>query len=448
MDTHRIGQKQPLLTLTTTADKLLKVKPGDVLQGQVLDVRPDGGVRLRIMGSLFHARSSLPLPPDTGVLLRVLGMKTGEGAPEVRLQFIQTVAAQKTLSEPPASRNALIETLSRELALIVRSGESLGEAFGAMVEKLLKSLPEDPTTLGRGVRDQVLNLIRAGLRGTGENIRNRLGFLMGGSGWQNAPEVAQLTETMAYLFQDIDRILETPLESLLENTGVTLETKLMALARRLQAEGDLSLREPGAAMSGGLPFQAAHVGLDLKARLLRLRQLLERWGDFPAQAPTALDELFEEGPAAGKPSRAQVLATIEGLLRDIESFQFLSKLTDSFYTFLPVAWKGLRDGEIAFKRNAGGPGAKSHYCLIRLDFEQLGKLTIVAMMQGRDFFLSFKADHDGLRTALNSHIQELERVFEEQGLNLKGVSVFSEGDSRLEPFERLESLENIISIKI
>ena len=75
-------------------------------------------------------------------------------------------------------------------------------------------------------------------------------------------------------------------------------------------------------------------------------------------------------------------------------------------------------------------------------------LTIVAMMQGGDFFLSFKADHDGLRTVLNSHIQELERVFEEQGLNLKGVNVFSEGENRLEPFERLESLENIVSIKI
>jgi len=87
MDTHRIGSKQPLLILTTAADKLLKVKPGDVLQGQVVDVLPGGEVRLRIMGNLFHARSPLPLPPDTGVLLRVLGMKTGDGPPEIQLQF-------------------------------------------------------------------------------------------------------------------------------------------------------------------------------------------------------------------------------------------------------------------------------------------------------------------------------------------------------------------------
>jgi len=162
---------------------------------------------------------------------------------------------------------------------------------------------------------------------------------------------------------------------------VTLETKLMALARRLEAEGDLPLRDPTAALPDGFSPQASHVGLDLKARLLQLRQLLQSQESPQPQTPLAPDALSEKGAAEGKSSSAQTLATVDGLLQDIESFQLLSKLTDSFYTFLPIAWKGLKDGEIAFKRNAAGPGGTSHYCLIRLDFEQLGKLTIVAMLQ-------------------------------------------------------------------
>ncbi|NTU48510.1 MAG: hypothetical protein HGA84_05840, partial [Syntrophobacteraceae bacterium] len=133
MDTHRIGSKQPLLILTTAADKLLKVKPGDVLQGQVVDVLPGGEVRLRIMGNLFHARSPLPLPPDTGVLLRVLGMKTGDGPPEIQLQFLQTIAPQETASELPTSKNVLLETLSRQLALNLPAGGKPGEGFAATV---------------------------------------------------------------------------------------------------------------------------------------------------------------------------------------------------------------------------------------------------------------------------------------------------------------------------
>ena len=448
MDTHRIGSKQPLLILTTAADKLLKVKPGEVLQGQVVDVLPGGEVRLRIMGNLFHARSPLPLPPDTGVLLRVLGMKTGDGPPEIQLQFLQTVAPQETASELPASKNVLLETLSRQLALNLPAGGKPGEGFAATVEKLLKALPDDPAALPRGIRSQLLSLLQTGLRSTGESIRNRLGTLLETSAWQASPEFAELTDSLANLFQDIGRILEVSLKSALENTGVTLETKLMALARRLEAEGDLPLRDPTAALPDGFSPQASHVGLDLKARLLQLRQLLQNQESPQPQTPLAPDALSEKGAAEGKSSSAQTLATVDGLLQDIESFQLLSKLTDSFYTFLPIAWKGLKDGEIAFKRNAAGPGGTSHYCLIRLDFEQLGKLTIVAMLQGRDFFVSFKTDHDGMRTALNGHVQELELMFAEQGLNLKGVNIFSEGESRLEPFERLESFESIVSIKI
>ncbi len=516
MDSTRIGTKQAQLILTTGVDRLLKLKPGEVLQGHVVDTLPGGDVRLRILGHLIQARSSIPLPADTGVMLRVLGLKTGDGPPEIRLQFLQTAGSQGTASDLPPSKSVMLEALSRELALNLPSGGELGEGVAATVEKLLKALPNNPSTLPGEVRGRLLSLIQTNLRSTGESIQNRLAVLLENQAWRMSPESGEVVEALVQHFQDITRILDGSLRSALENTGVTLEAKLAALARKLLVESGFPLRDPRSssrevelpvrepmALSGegnqplratqtllgdsGLPLpkaslrrgelplrdqgglsgefepllqdpktsltdgslrQESHVGLDLKARLLQLRQLLLNQEGFRAQTPLPSDSRAVKGSEGERISTAQALATVDSLLQDIESFQFLSKLTDSFYTFLPVAWKGLREGEIAFKRNSAGPGGRSHYCLIRLDLEQFGKLTIVAMLQAGDFLVSFKTDHEGMRDALNAHLEELEHMFEEQGLTLKGVSIFGEEESRLEPFERLESFESIVSIKI
>jgi hypothetical protein len=144
----------------------------------------------------------------------------------------------------------------------------------------------------------------------------------------------------------------------------------------------------------------------------------------------------------------RLLPMVDGLLGDIETLQLLSKLTSSFYTFLPLLWKGLREGDIAFKRGRGGQAGQGHYCVMNLDFESLGQVTIVAMMQGGDFFLSFKTDHEGLRSALDGGVEELQAMFRSEGLNLRGVNFFNLDDPRLAPFEHLESFESVLNLKI
>jgi hypothetical protein len=113
-----------------------------------------------------------------------------------------------------------------------------------------------------------------------------------------------------------------------------------------------------------------------------------------------------------------------------------------------VVWKGLKEADIAFKRSRSGPEGKSYYCLMNLDFENYGKLTVVAMMQGRDFFVSFKTDNPEFRATLDSNVQELQQMFQHQGLNLKLANVLGLEENHLMPFERLESFENIINIRI
>ena len=115
---------------------------------------------------------------------------------------------------------------------------------------------------------------------------------------------------------------------------------------------------------------------------------------------------------------------------------------------MAVIWKGLKEADIAFKRSRSGPEGKSYYCLMNLQFEHLGKLTVVAMMQSRDLFVSFKTDNANFRSVLNTHVHELRQMFQEQGLNLKVANFLDIQERHLQPFERLESFENLINIKI
>lgn len=92
MDNLRVATREPILLLTRAADKLVSLQPGETIRAQVAEVLPGGEVNLRIQGNLFHARSTLPLPQNASVLLRVVGRQTAEGAPEVRLQFLEMIA--------------------------------------------------------------------------------------------------------------------------------------------------------------------------------------------------------------------------------------------------------------------------------------------------------------------------------------------------------------------
>ena len=190
------------------------------------------------------------------------------------------------------------------------------------------------------------------------------------------------------------------------------------------------------------------VQADFKAGLLQIREMV-----LDQQAQILNLDLAERIASAGvlkekKPALEQMLQTVDGLLQDVETFQLLSKLTDSFYTFLPFIWKGLKEADIAFKRSGSGPHGRSYYCLVHLDLEALGKLEVVAMMAGSEFYVTFKTDHDQFRAVLSAHMNELEEMFAAKGLKLGLVSVYDMQEKQLAPFERLEAFESIINIRI
>ncbi len=187
---------------------------------------------------------------------------------------------------------------------------------------------------------------------------------------------------------------------------------------------------------------------DLKAVLLELKQRLAvsaeiRQAPQDAKAPVGAKEMVRDSAAL-----KGLQGTIEGLLKDVETFQALSKTTDSFYTFLPVNWKELKDGELSFKRGrAGTTGGDSCSCRINLDLADAGNLSILVLMHNKDFFISFKADSPETHSTIDTGLEELRTSFAQKGLSLKAAHILDKTDTSMEKLDKLGSSDRIVSIK-
>jgi|GEM_PF-2710256 len=531
MDNLRVGVKEPILLLSRAADKVVSLQPGATIRAQVAEVLPGGEVNLRIQGNLFRAKSFLQLPENASVLLRVVGQKTGEGAAEVRLQFLEVLpsapdAAGQVLQKAVADPLALMtQELASRLAVKTQSPAGLA----ATVENLLKALPDTPARIPAETRERLMTLLQTSLRTTGESIEERMTALLRQFGDRDWPPMRELAGIKAQVFADIETISQFSLQSTLTNTGVGLEARLRALAEgtalmgeRLPGKPPSALGAEQAAGSGPLPAEVKealvrlnqqgvplppevkqalvqmdlagpNLPVELKEALVRLNQqgvpllpevkqaLVQLEPQAPPLPPPSLadplqsdfkarllqiremvldqqaqllkldlsDRIANAGPLQEeKTVLDQMLKSIDGLLQDVETFQLLSKLTDSFYTFLPFVWKGLKEADLAFKRSGGGPGGRSYYCLVHLELEELGKLEIVAMMAGAEFYVTFKSDHDSFRSVLKAHLNELQGQFAAKGLKLGLVSFHDMEEKQPAPFERLESFESLVSIRI
>jgi hypothetical protein len=316
--------------------------------------------------------------------------------------------------------------------------------------------------------------------------------------WGESVEWTELANQKGGLFVEMEGASHPPLKTMLEKTGVALEARLLVRAGAMASQGDMPqkgvsdaqikheakgtmasqgdmplpvrtralpdlqappqpvedapadmpLKDPAPASPGMEAIEGGGLESDLKAGLLQIKRRLLDLESQALQRPESTEVEAAKQAGEAKTNRERMLQLVDGLLLDIETFQLLSKLTNSFYTFLPVIWKGLREGEIAFKRGRSGAQGKSYYCLMNLDFEDLGKLTVVAMMQNRDVFVSFKTDHADFGSVLDKNISELKEMVRAQGFNLKGVNFQGSQEDHLAPFERLEAFDHIINIKI
>ncbi|WP_457622902.1 hypothetical protein [Persephonella sp.] len=107
---------------------------------------------------------------------------------------------------------------------------------------------------------------------------------------------------------------------------------------------------------------------------------------------------------------------LKDILRLIEDYQVVSKLSDGLFTFLPLIWDNFNGGDIFVKeRSNQKSGKKSFLCVIDLNFSDLGDIQVSFLFDRRDLFVSFFIENsdfeDFIKREVNELRENLEKVF-------------------------------------
>jgi len=469
------------LTIEKPAGKAIFLKLGEIVKAQIADILPSGLVNLKIKGELITAKTSLPLTKGFSALLKVTSLNPQNG--ELKLQFIEYVDKRQNvplhaLSAKESVLTKLISELARNISNISKKPEffQLSDKDISKLQRLnseiFKSLPQEIKSLPKDTMLQLKSLLQTSLKITGQTIQSRLENLVTNlpEGVKNHPIVANISSN---LLISMDKLLETPMKNILYDTGVLLEAKLRAIAELIRQTEQLKPTLKAKASEIDIPKEETAtqniirlfkrlkdapeqslndrqkpisrqdlntIKNDLKAELLQLRQII-----LNKSKDTIESQSLKDFPPAQKETTLKVINT---LIKDIETFQLLSKTTDSFYTFIPVSWKEIRDGNLAFKKGKDNSGNSSYSCRINLDLERFGKFSAVILMVKGDFYVSFNAENSHFKSILERNALNLQESFRAKGLNLKTVNVMEASNASVDLLERFESLENLVNIKI
>ncbi|MBN2654717.1 MAG: flagellar hook-length control protein FliK [Nitrospirae bacterium] len=422
------------LTLAKPSGKELSFKVGDIVKAEIMNLLPDAAV-LRLKGEVITAKTDVPLTQDGAAYFKVVASEKGN---EFKLQFMgyaDLPEAGKAAAQPQLFKPDAVAQLMREMSqAFTKPGSTAVQS--QILQDILKSLPSDMSQIPKDIKMQLQSLLQTGLKVTGQTIQSRVESLLE----QLPQQITQNAKTD--ILVSIDKLVNTQLRSAIQDTGVAFEAKMKSLAdlaklmeyasqggdrAKSAAPADAQQVHKQLASGEGLKISlqadAQNLKGDLKATLLQLRQVVAE----------KLDPLLAKEPLTAQQTQTlrNAGAQIEGLIKDVETFQLLSKVTDSFYTFLPVSWSELKNAEVVFKR--GKPDAKglSYSCTLNLDLDRFGKVTIMMLMYNREFLVSFRADNSEFKETLKNSSDELKALFEEKGLVLKGVN-FLEDDASMD----------------
>jgi hypothetical protein len=453
---QEIATAGQFITLLRPVGKEIPLRVGEILEGQVVDVFPSGGLTIKVKGWFLPARTDLEFQKDQNVFLKVAGQKGQNG--ELILQVIgqKSSASNKTEGTPAHRDNPLqgfedlfgqVSDLIGRLAGSGRDGRGTGENNSRLLavetgklinllEGLLKVLSGRIELIPKALRAELQQILQYSLTSQGQDIQNRISRLIG----QIAEDMSAplLVETLKErLLLSMDGLISSQLKAALENSGVVLEARIKAFI-----EGSHSMEQSGHG-------DGQKINKDLKAILLQLKEALGQ------EEGGAQDGFLQKAAGFGKHDKGEILQgqqrvafEVNSLLKDLEIFQFLSKVSDSFWTFLPVQWKELRNGDLVFKRRTAPNGDASYSCGIHLDLGEMGLVSVFIVSQFKDFIITFNIDHPGLSALVDSHLTELKENFEAAGLFARNISLLNRSEKIPDPFEYTGPGETLISIRI
>ncbi|WP_457622147.1 flagellar hook-length control protein FliK [Persephonella sp.] len=132
--------------------------------------------------------------------------------------------------------------------------------------------------------------------------------------------------------------------------------------------------------------------------------------------------------------------SLRELVRVIDHFQVISRLTDGVFTFLPILWNDLERGDIYVQEKSRN-GKKGFLCTIDLNFSDLGDLQISIFLYEKDLMITFFVQNDSFRELINNEIKELK-----DRLSVYFDNVFLKFKTKKE--ENLVLRDNILHLKV
>ncbi len=195
---------------------------------------------------------------------------------------------------------------------------------------------------------------------------------------------------IANLLPEIAHMSHTSLKTLINASGVMFEARL-----KLAAMEDSDIKKL--------------IMSDLKGLLLKVKDSL-------------LDtEVLKFIKMSGLKHK-EITGAVVRLLNAIEFFQFSSYINNVLYTFLPVSWQGLRDGEIIFRKGKENKD-DSYVCEINLDLEKIGKISAAITLFNKAIYISLYAERIETVSLIIAQKELLEKRFVDAGLILNAVNI-------------------------
>ncbi|MCX8027057.1 MAG: hypothetical protein N3A62_04270, partial [Thermodesulfovibrionales bacterium] len=441
-----------ILTIERPAGQEISLKLSEIVRGHVMEILPSGAVALRIKGEPLIAKTQVPLQPGTNPYFKVTSIPI-EGR-ELTLQFlgfapeeVPQLQQQTTFSD--LRKEHLIGLIKELNALLKQIKEQSNEPLPRTVKlqsltnEILKSLPQDIMQVPKEIRLQLQQLLQTSLKITGQGLQAKITELM-----DLLPKDSNISREIADLKKDIsvniDKLTNISLKGAIQDTGVALEAKLRSIAVLQDKISDVIHKEPDTMSSNPSKDATPNTNQtletsrgkntstfdiktlihhDLKAKLLQLKDAIVR-GEVK-------DGSIQPDSNNNQPSHSvsknaeQLSKTIDTILKDIETFQTLSKATNSFYTFLPVDWRGLKEGDIAFKKGkTRNSGITPYSCRVNLNLDRVGQVGFIVLKFGADYYISFRTEDKGFQERLKEGIDELKSSFAQKNMRLNTVNFF------------------------
>lgn len=383
----------------------IKLVIGEILTAEIMDIFPSGTVQVKINDRILNAQLQRQIPLNKGdvvyvkvetpltdgtVPLRILSLPEQE----VLLEFIQKASDSSVLSQAKSLTGdpqlnlqnllTLIESLFKNEAPLSQ------QQTRGLIESLLSTAFKNISYNEKvAIMEKIFNLI-SNASSTTQNIAELIEIIASKEAFKSHAEALK-----NFVASTLDLTAEKLKEAVL-NSGTVFEAKL----KNLLTEA----------------VKPENIKDDMK---------------------TILKTLIEDANIQGA---KDVVQKAEQILKQIEGYQVLSHNFKGLFTFLPIFWKELDGGNMAFK-SFKREGKDYYTVLVNLNFKE-GSLNFLVTMINRSFYVSFSGNPEILEK-IKENEQILKDRLTERGISVSGVTYVAKNEELIKQWSIIEGLVSV-----